>query len=32
MSKFNQFLPLEDTITFDISLGNQTAPAASDPE
>ncbi len=27
MSKFNQFLPLEDTITFDISLGNQTAPA-----
>ena len=32
MSKFNQFLPLEDTITFDISLGNQTAPAATDPE
>lgn len=23
MSKYNQFLPLEDTITFDISLGNK---------
>jgi serine/threonine-protein kinase len=30
MSKFNQFLPLDDTITFDISLGNQSA-ASSEP-
>lgn len=29
MSKYNQFLPLEDTITFDISLGNREPTSSS---